>query len=52
MICGSRSYSRFANLQYPEPLDLNAARAALDEGTLLLAYYVVEKQTYARLRTG
>jgi CHAT domain-containing protein/Tfp pilus assembly protein PilF len=49
-----RASPRFANLQYPEPLDLNAARAALDEGTLLLAYYVVEKQTYmfAVTRTG
>jgi CHAT domain-containing protein len=49
-----RASPRFANLQYPEPLDLNAARAVLDEGTLLLAYYVVEKQTYlfAVTRTG
>jgi CHAT domain-containing protein/Tfp pilus assembly protein PilF len=49
-----RASPRFANLQYPEPLDLDAARAALDEGTLLLAYHVDEKQTYlfAVTRTG
>src|SRR5262249_30228786 len=41
-----RTSPRLANLRYPEPLDLPAAQAALDEGTLLLAYCVDEKQTY------
>jgi CHAT domain-containing protein len=41
-----RASPRFANIQYPEPLDLTAARSAMDEGTLLLAYCVDEQQTY------
>ncbi|HKX26063.1 MAG TPA: tetratricopeptide repeat protein [Blastocatellia bacterium] len=49
-----RASPRFASLQYPEPLDLPAAQATLDEGTLLLAYYVDENETYlfAVTRTG
>ena len=31
---------RYASLRYPEPMDLAAARVALDPGTLLLAYSV------------
>jgi CHAT domain-containing protein len=41
-----RASPRFANIQYPDPLDLTAARAAMDEGTLLLTYYIDERQTY------
>jgi CHAT domain-containing protein/Tfp pilus assembly protein PilF len=41
-----RTVPRFASLQYPEPLDFDQTRAALDEGTLALAYYVDQKQTY------
>ena len=37
---------KFADLQYPQPLDFKAAAAALDAGTLLLAYAVDEKETY------
>ena len=37
---------RLAALQYPEPLDLAGAQAALDSGTLLLAYFVDEEQTH------
>lgn len=41
-----RSSPRLAALQYPEPLDVPGARAALDAGTLLLAYVVDEEKTY------
>ncbi len=37
---------RYADLQYPAPLDLKAAQAALDPGTLLLAYYMDNNETY------
>jgi CHAT domain-containing protein/Tfp pilus assembly protein PilF len=37
---------KFAALQYPRPLDLKGAQAALDRGTLLLAYYVDQGETY------
>ena len=37
---------RLAALRYPEPLDLAGAQAALDAGTLLLAYFVDEEQTH------
>jgi len=37
---------RFAALKYPEPLTLAAARAALDAGTVLLAYSVGEQETF------
>lgn len=37
---------RYASLQYPEPLDLTRAQQALDEGTLLLSYFVDEEQVY------
>jgi CHAT domain-containing protein/Tfp pilus assembly protein PilF len=35
----------FAALQYPKPLDAEAARKALDPGTVLLAYSVGEEET-------
>jgi len=41
-----RASPKFASLLYPTPLDLKGAQAALDEGTLLLAYYVDEKETH------
>jgi CHAT domain-containing protein/Tfp pilus assembly protein PilF len=37
---------RLAALQYPAPLDLAGARAALDPGTLLLSYAIGEGQAY------
>jgi len=37
---------RLAALQQPEPLDLPAARAALDAGTLLLSYSVADSRGY------
>ncbi len=37
--------SKLAALHYPEPLDFEAARSALDPGTLLLSYSVGEKVT-------
>jgi len=36
---------RAASLHYPEPLDLSLSRAALDPGTVLLAYSVGENET-------
>ncbi len=41
-----RASPKLANLQYPEPLDLDRTQAAIDSGTLLLSYYVDEQQTY------
>src|SRR5262249_35129951 len=41
-----RASPRIGILLYPDPLDLKGAQAALDSGTLLLAYYADEKQTY------
>ncbi len=41
-----RSSPRLAALKYPEPLDLEGAQAALDAGTLLLAYLVDDEKTY------
>ncbi len=35
-----RASPRYASLRYPQPLDTRAARAALDPGTLLLAFSV------------
>ena len=40
-----RSSPHFAALHYPQPLDLGAARAALDPGTLLLSYSVDDDRT-------
>jgi CHAT domain-containing protein/Tfp pilus assembly protein PilF len=37
---------RLAALQQPEPLDLPAARAALDAGTLLLSYSIADSRGY------
>ena len=37
---------RYASLQYPQPLALQAAQEALDAGTLLLSYFVGENQTF------
>ena len=41
-----RASPRLASLRYPQPLDLKGAQAALDGGTLLLAYVVDEATTY------
>jgi CHAT domain-containing protein/tetratricopeptide (TPR) repeat protein len=35
-----RASPRYASLRYPQPLDVTAARAALDPGSLLLSYSV------------
>jgi CHAT domain-containing protein/Tfp pilus assembly protein PilF len=40
-----RTSPKLAALQYPQPLDLESARASLDAGTLLLSYSVGEKET-------
>ena len=37
---------RYAALQYPQPLDLAAAAAALDSGTILLSYSVGKEKSY------
>jgi CHAT domain-containing protein/Tfp pilus assembly protein PilF len=37
---------QYAALQYPQPLDLKGAQAALDAGTLLLMYLVGDDETY------
>lgn len=37
---------RFADLRYPEPLDLEGARVTLDAGTLFLSYLVGEEATF------
>lgn len=37
---------RLADLQHPEPLDLSAARAALDPGTLLLSYAIGPERSF------
>ena len=37
---------KFAQLQYPEPLNLMQAQKALDPGTLLLTYFVDKPSTY------
>jgi len=37
---------KFASLKYPEPLDLVKTRDILDNGTLLLTYFVDESETY------
>jgi CHAT domain-containing protein/Tfp pilus assembly protein PilF len=36
---------RFASLEYPQPLDLNATRQVLDPGTALLSYSVGQEHT-------
>jgi CHAT domain-containing protein/Flp pilus assembly protein TadD len=36
----------YASLEYPQALDLAGARAALDQGTLLLAYFIDDEETY------
>ncbi len=36
---------RYASLRHPQPLDLAAARGALDPGTVLLSYFVDASQT-------
>ena len=40
-----RDYPNFAALQFPEPLDLQAAQQALDPGTVMLSYSVGEETT-------
>lgn len=40
-----RASPRLAMLQYPQPLDIQAARAALDPGTLMLSFSVGETST-------
>ena len=40
-----RSAPRLGALQYPQPLDLAQARAALDPGTLMLSYSVGEERS-------
>ena len=47
-----RTSPRLAALRYPQPLDLEAARAILDPGTLLLSYSVGEASTYLFAVTG
>jgi len=37
---------KYAGIQYPKPLDLAGAQAALDEGTVLLTYYLAEKKIH------
>ena len=37
---------RLASLQYPQPLDLARAQAALDPGTALLSYSIGEKKSF------
>lgn len=37
---------RYADLQYPQPLDLASAQASLDPGTLALVYQADAEQTY------
>lgn len=39
-----RASAKLAALRYPQPLDLESTRAALDPGTLLLSYSVGEKE--------
>lgn len=41
-----RSASDYAGLRYPRPLPLEAVRAALDPGTLLLEYVVSDRKTF------
>lgn len=41
-----RDSRKFASLNYPEPLDLKGAQAALDADTLLLSYFVGIEKTY------
>ncbi|MCP4592719.1 MAG: tetratricopeptide repeat protein [bacterium] len=40
-----RASPRLADLQYPQPFDLEAARSALDPGTLMLSFCVGEDST-------
>src|SRR5262249_47448965 len=40
-----RASPRFADLHYPQPLDLVATRQALDAGTTLLSYAVSQEQS-------
>ncbi|HEX3552564.1 MAG TPA: CHAT domain-containing protein [Thermoanaerobaculia bacterium] len=37
---------RYASLRHPRPLDLAAARSALDPGTLWLSYFVAPEETF------
>jgi len=47
LIAGIReASSRYAALQYPQPLDANAAQSALEAGTVLLSFLVAEEITY------
>ena len=41
-----RQSPKYASVQYPQPLDLEGSQAALDEGTLLLTYFVDKEETY------
>jgi len=41
-----RASPKLAALQYPHPIDLDASRAALDPGTLVLSYSVGEKGVF------
>src|SRR4029078_7148699 len=40
-----RASRQWASLRYPQPLDLDGARSALDPGTLLLAFSVGKERT-------
>jgi CHAT domain-containing protein/Tfp pilus assembly protein PilF len=41
-----RASPRLASLRYPKPLDLEAAQAALDPGTVLLSYSVAKARSF------
>jgi CHAT domain-containing protein/Tfp pilus assembly protein PilF len=41
-----RASPRYASLRYPQPLDVTAARAALDPGTLLLSFSVGRERSF------
>ena len=42
---------RYASLRHPQPLDLAAARGALDPGTVWLSYFVTPEETFLFLVT-
>jgi len=41
-----RASPHYASLQYPQPLDLTAARRTLDPGTVWLSYFVTKDASY------
>jgi CHAT domain-containing protein len=41
-----RASPKYASLQYPQPLDLKETQRELDEGTLLLTYWVDKKSAF------